>query len=262
MNNLPVLMYHAVSRLPGRLRRLGVPPQLLAEQLTRLRSEGYALVGLTEALETAAYDPTRAVVALTFDDAYSDFLDHAVPILQALDARATLYVPSAHVGDRAAWLGASAAVMPRLLDWDELRDCTASGTVEIGSHSHTHAQLDTLSAAALDQELVHSRDLLEARLEVEIRSFCYPHGYHSQAVRAAVQACGYDNACEVGRRLRSPQHRWSLSRLAVGPSDAPARVLANVRRGGPVVVPTVKRALQPTWRQVRRRSVDRRPAAS
>ena len=126
-----------------------------------------------------------------------------------------------------------------------MRDCVGAGCVEIGSHSHTHSQLDTLSVGELHAEVVHSKMLLEEGLQVPVRSFCYPHGYHSSPVREAVRDAAYDNACEVGRRLRTAQHRWDISRLAVEPTHAPERVLSDVGSGGPVIVPRAKRALQP-----------------
>ena len=251
MKLFPVLMYHSISRVSGPLRKLGVSPGLLAEQLGLLRSHGYELMGLTEALALTATDPSRAVVALTFDDGYRDFLDAAVPALEAVGARATLYVPTMFIGGPACWLGADAHSLPPLLSWSELRDCVDAGCVEIGSHSHTHSHLDTLSVGELHAEVVQSKMLLEDGLQVPVRSFCYPHGYHSRPVREAVRDAPYDNACEVGRRLRTAQHRWSISRLAVEPLHAPKRVLSDVGSGGPVIVPRAKRALQPAWRRVR-----------
>lgn len=251
MKLLPVLMYHSVSRASGPLRKLGVSPELLADQLGLLCSEGYELVGLTEALELTATDPFRPVVALTFDDGYRDFLKAAVPVLKAANARATLYVPTKFIGGEASWLGAQAHTLPPLLSWGELRDCVSTGCVEVGSHSHTHAHLDTLSSRQLHAEVTQSKRLLEDGLQVPIRSFCYPHGYHSHPVREAVRRAEYDNACEVGRRLRTASHRWAISRLAVEPRHRPKRVLSDVASGGPVVVPRAKRALQPAWRQIR-----------
>jgi peptidoglycan/xylan/chitin deacetylase (PgdA/CDA1 family) len=258
MKVFPVLMYHSISRASGPLRKLGVSPGLLADQLGLLRSHGYELMGLTEALALAATNPSRAVVALTFDDGYRDFLDAAVPVLEAVGARATLYVPTMFIGGPASWLGADAHSLPPLLSWSELRDCVGTGRVEIGSHSHTHSHLDTLLASELHAEVVHSKKLLEDGLHVPVTSFCYPHGYHSRPVREAVRDAAYDNACEVGRRLRTAEHRWNISRLAVEPMDTPKRVLSDVGSGGPVIVPRAKRALQPAWRRVRRHSARKR----
>jgi peptidoglycan/xylan/chitin deacetylase (PgdA/CDA1 family) len=254
-------MYHSVSRLSGPLRKLGVSWQLLADQLELLRGHGYELVGLTEAVQLAERDPSRLVVALTFDDGYRDFLEVAVPVLRTVGARASLYVPTRYVGGDASWLGAEARSLPPLLSWTELQECVDAGCVEIGSHGHTHAHLDTLGIDELPGEVAGSKALLEDRLQVPVKSFCYPHGYHSRSVREAVRDAEYDNACEVGRRLRTARHRFSISRLAVEPLHAPARMLRDVGSGGPIVVPYAKRALQPAWRRVRLyRSPRRSPA--
>lgn len=247
---LPVLMYHAVSPVGGGLRRLGVPAALLEEQLGALARAGYIMTGLSEALRLASLGQ-RDLVALTFDDGYVDFLHLAVPILRRLDARATLYVPTGFVGCRAGWLGRSQWQLPRLLTYRELRECLETGIVEIGSHGHSHRPLDAVPIRDLEFEIDGSRRILENALEAPIKSFCYPHGYHASSVRLEVQRAGYDNACEVGRRLRSPRHRWEISRLSVEPKHDADRVLADVGGGGPIVVPAVKRALAPSWRQAR-----------
>jgi peptidoglycan/xylan/chitin deacetylase (PgdA/CDA1 family) len=252
MTPFPVLMYHSLSRGSGVWRNPRVAAARLADQLELFRSLGYELAGLTEALAFRARDPSRAVVALTFDDGYRDFLDAALPVLDAVGARATLYIPTMYIGSAAYWLGAEARSLPRLLSWPELQECVDAGCVEIGSHSHSHSHLDTLSVDALGAEVVRSKLLLEDGLQVPVSSFCYPHGYHSRAVREAVRGADYDNACEVGRHLRAARHRWSISRLAVEPSHAPSRVARDMASGGPIVLPGAKRALQPAWRTVRR----------
>lgn len=260
MGGLPVLMYHAVADLRHtRWPHLGVPPHLLDEQLGALREAGLVLTGLTEALRRRAEDPAAPVLALTFDDAYDDFALHGHPVLARHGAGSTLYVPTAHVGSVAGWLGPAGAGMPPLLGWPELAALAADG-VEIGSHSHSHPQLDLLEGGALQREVVQSRELLQERLDAPVASFCYPHGYHSAAVRAAVAGAGYDNACEVGRRTRPVAgRRFAISRLAVGPADTPERLLRAVLSGGPRLEPLVKSVLTRPWRAVRRADHWRRP---
>jgi peptidoglycan/xylan/chitin deacetylase (PgdA/CDA1 family) len=248
---LPVLMYHSISQGQGRLRRMSVSPQLLAEQLWALRARGYELTGLSDALDLAARYPRAPVVALTFDDGFADFLYSALPVLQEVGARATLYVPTQYIGERPRWLGTRGVPEAPLLSWDELRECVRSECVEVGSHSHSHRHLDTLPTVAVRAEVVRSKHILEDGLRHPVTSFCYPHGYHSPRVRTVVREAGYENACEVGRSVRSAAYTWRISRLAVEARHAPARVLRDVAGNGPLVLPSAKRALQPAWRCVR-----------
>jgi peptidoglycan/xylan/chitin deacetylase (PgdA/CDA1 family) len=242
-------MYHAVTPVDGRLRRLGLADGLLHAQLTAIDKAGFALLGLTEALD--AWTKGDKVVALTFDDAYADFLATALPTLEAIGAKATVYVPTDHVGANARWLGSDQYGLPPVMSYVELRNCVESGLVEVGSHGHKHVPLDTLSPSDVSDELQRSKSLLESNLGITVRSLCYPHGYHSRMVRDAARLAGYDNACEVGRRLRSGSHRFAISRLAVSPHQAPDLLLKHIRNGGPRLVPAAKRMAQPAWRQVR-----------
>ena len=235
---LPVLMYHSVSTVDGRLRGLAVPPRRLREQLDALAAAGYALVGLTEALRRNG----TQTVAVTFDDGYVDFLE-GLDVLREVGATATLYVNPGHVGTRMA--------LGPLLSWDQIRDVAGAG-VEIGNHSLVHHPLDVLPEALLDKEIRESTARLADELGGPARSFAYPHGYHSARVRAAVARYGYDNACEVGRRLyRTGAGRFAVPRLQVTPDHDGAATVALVRTGGPPLVPAAKRAAQPAWRAVR-----------
>jgi peptidoglycan/xylan/chitin deacetylase (PgdA/CDA1 family) len=77
---------------------LQVQPDFLDYCLERVRDLGIDIVSLDEALERlAAPQKGRPFVVLTFDDAYRDNLQHALPVLQAHEAPFTLYVPTAFV---------------------------------------------------------------------------------------------------------------------------------------------------------------------
>jgi len=242
-------MYHSIATRPG--DDFSVPPERLAEQLGALRAAGFALIGLTEALERRAGGDRRRVVALTFDDGYLDFLTAGLPVLADAGATATLYPAVAHLGGPATWLGPAAASHP-LLRWDQLAEVADAG-VEIGSHGLEHRPLDVRGRDEVGHEVTASRDRLAQRLGRPVRSFCYPHGYHDRAVREAVRAAGYDNACEIGHRRHRPDgDRFAVSRFKATPGlDGPA-VVDLVRGGGPRLVPAAKRLAGPAWRLTRR----------
>jgi len=249
---MPALMYHSVSSVDGPLRDLAVPPARLAEQLAALTAAGYRLVGLSEALDLPDQGSTDKLVAVTFDDGYRDFLTAAVPALAAAGARATLYASVGHLGGQAGWLGPDAGAFGPMLTWDELAEVAAAG-VEIGNHSLIHHPLDVLPPAQLREEIVRSHDELEQRLQVEARSFAYPHGYNGHRVRDEVRAAGHDNATEVGRRLHSPQERrFAVPRLQPTPDHTGADLVALAEGGGSPLVPKLKQLAQPGWRVVRK----------
>lgn len=247
---LPVLMYHSVSAAGG---ALAVPPKLLADQLSALRDAGYELTGLTEALDRLAAGSTDRLLAVTFDDGYRNFLTAGLPVLQETKTRATLYASTGHLGAHADWLGPAAADFGRMLTWDELAEVAQSGIVEIGNHSMVHHPLDVLPRSQLRREIRRSHEDLQQRLQVTMRSFAYPHGYHNRRVRDLVVATGYDSATEVGRRLHTPKRsRYAVPRLQPTPDHTGADLVALVSTGEPGLVPAAKRLAQPGWRLARR----------
>jgi peptidoglycan/xylan/chitin deacetylase (PgdA/CDA1 family) len=249
----PVLMYHSVSKVGGGpLRSLAVPPALLREQLVALTSSGYRLVGLTEAIDLRATGTPTHLVALTFDDGYVDFLTEGLSVLADVDASATLYMAVGHAGEPASWLGSRAAAFGPVMTWSQLREVASTG-VEIGNHSLIHHPLDVLSPAQLDREIADSRDRLTQEIQRPVRSFAYPHGYHSAEVRIAVARAGHDNACAIGRRLyRRADDPLAVPRLQPTPDQSGADLLNLVRTGGPTLLPRLRELAQPGWRITRR----------
>ena len=246
MARLPVLMYHAVPP-SGSGDALTVPLPLVVRQWKALRENGFRLLGLTEALAVKAEQAQARVVALTFDDGYADFL--AVPRLLAdHEARATLYLPTSHLGTDDRLI----ATAGRLLTWAEVADLPRD-VVEIGGHAHLHRPLDVLRRGDQMHEVLTCRRLLAERAGVEAASFCYPNGYHDARVRRAVAGAGFGNACTVGRRVaETTGDPFGLPRLQVMPQHDEAGVLDLVEHGEPGWVPQVKRAAQPGWRVARR----------
>ncbi|GIE94847.1 polysaccharide deacetylase family protein [Paractinoplanes rishiriensis] len=249
---MPALMYHSVSAVEGPMRDLAVPPGLLAEQLDALTEAGYRLVGLSEALDLLDAGSTDKLLAVTFDDGYRDFLTAGVPALRKAGAGATLYASVGHLGSQARWLGRWAPAFGPMLTWDELAEVAAAG-VEIGNHGMIHHPLDVLPSDQLRREVVRSHEELEQRLQLKVRSFAYPHGYHSRRVRGVVASTGHDNATEVGRRMHTPaEKRFAVPRFQPTPGHSGGDLVALVGAAETGLVSRLKQVAQPGWRLVRR----------
>ena len=221
----PVLMYHSISPSTGPdPHRLRVHPARLDRHLRLLRRLGLRGVSLTELVRAADRGAAAGLVGLTFDDGYTDFLEHAVPVLRRHGATGTVYAVAGLLGGTNDW---DPGPRFRLMDARQLRAVAAAGQ-EVGSHTLTHARLPGADAAVLDAEVGRSRHVLEDVLQTEVSSFCYPYGAYDDAAARAVRAAGYGNACVTGDY--HPGDRVTLPRCYVGPRDTRGHVAARLVR--------------------------------
>lgn len=122
----------------------------------------------------------------------------------------------------------------RLMDWQQLAALASAGH-EIGSHGLTHEILPQLDDRALESEVAESRRLIERRLDVPVRAFCYPNGDVDDRVVRAVQLAGYRSAVSVEPGVNEPAcdpyrlKRWFINedRLA-GPSGRASDTLLRM----------------------------------
>lgn len=191
-HDFPVLMYHRIIQDgPAGLAQWRTSPADFADQLAWLRDNGWqgvSLARMTKALHWNEPLPERCVM-LTFDDATRDFMDHALPLLHRHGFPATLFAPTAKVGQSADW-DIAHGDPASLLDWAEL-DALRHCDVAIASHGARHLPLTSLSTEAMIRELAGSKALLEARLGQEVNAIAYPFGDYDPFVRSLADQAGY-----------------------------------------------------------------------
>jgi len=96
---LRVLTYHRVAdpqQMPHQYPRVTVRPEMFEQHMRHISSQ-YQVVSMAEVLEavqSGAPLPERAVL-ITFDDAYRDFAENAMPVLRRYNLPVTLFVPTA-----------------------------------------------------------------------------------------------------------------------------------------------------------------------
>lgn len=202
---VPILMYHSIAtHASPSFRPFVLEPALFDEHLDYLAEHRYTTLTARECARLWSLGeplPPRPVV-LTFDDAYGDFYDAALPALVARSMCATLFVPTAYVGGRARWLADCAEEDRPILSWDALQEVASAG-VEVGAHSHTHPQMDLISPAAAREEINTSRVMIEDALGMAVGGFAYPYGYWNRGVRRAVRDAGLGYACQVSEATGS-----------------------------------------------------------
>lgn len=229
-----IVTYHAICEGPPPLCQA---PRKLEEQLELLAAAGFqaaSLASFVDALIAGEPLPRRAF-ALTFDDAYRDFADAALPILERRGVPATLFATASSQREQLPG-GLQAALLPL----ERLAELSERG-VEIGAHSVGHRDLTTLGDADLERELAHCREVLETHSGRPVPHFAYPFGRYDARVHAA-----------VGRVFRSAC-TTELARVADGADPlAIPRVDAHYL-GSPLLRSLLRRGHPDSYLRVRRR---------
>ncbi|GAB7187744.1 hypothetical protein ATKI12_7575 [Kitasatospora sp. Ki12] len=252
---VPVFLYHAVSDdPPGWIAPYTVRPRVLAEQLDRIADAGLAVVPLHRlvgALRGGPPVPDHCAV-LTFDDGFADFYWTVAPLLGERDLPATLFVTTGALHTPGHPADGSLLPPAAMLSWRQLANLDALG-VEIGGHTRTHPQLDTLPGRRLREEVYGCKSQLEDLLGHPVSSFAYPHGYSSAAVRRCVQKAGWTSACAVANAFSSScDEPLRIARLMVR-ADTPPELFRRWTQGtGAPVAPFPERLRTKGWRAYRR----------
>lgn len=197
------LMYHAIESPPlfHSHRGLYVEPSLLERQLGEFAAAGIPVIGLTD---WSAREPAAGRQAtVTFDDAFLDLRDNALPVLQKLDVTSVTYVVAGKLGGTNDWDAAARAQLCPLMDRADLLAWQAGGQ-EIGSHGMTHVHLTRVPLAQARAEIFDSRKKLEDVTGRAVRHFCYPYGDVNPAIRDLVGEAGYRTATTTERGINGP----------------------------------------------------------
>lgn len=181
---LPVLAYHHVGTpKPGSYEDLSVSPARFAQHVRWLHRRGYRSISPAEWVQWVRHGtplPPKPVI-LTFDDAFADIAEHALPVLQRYGFGATVFVPTDHIGGTNAWDEARGSAIHPLMSASQLREWADRG-IELGAHGRTHCDLAAVPPAVAAQELAASRRELAPIGGRAVTACAYPYGSYSDGV--------------------------------------------------------------------------------
>lgn len=132
-------------------------------------------------------------VCVTFDDAFANLLDNALPITRALDIPVTVFVPTACLGAPPSWPiapdhpDAGQPVMTRA----QIERLAADDLCRFGSHSATHPILPGLPIADVRSELVASKAALQQIVQRPVSDFAFPYGACDRRLIDEARSAGY-----------------------------------------------------------------------
>ena len=255
VSQVPILLYHSIAEYAEpRVARFFLPPRDFRRHMDYLAENRYRTMTLSllvDAWRSGSPLPDKSVV-LTFDDGFADFYTDAVPALLEHNFTATLYVATGFIAGKSGWLTSCGEGMRPMLSWQMLQEVSALG-FEVGSHSHSHPELDRCPTSTIAREITESKHVLEDRLGVSVRTFAYPFGFWNKRVRAIAANAGFQTAVQVaGLPYRRTDDVLTIPRLVVNrwttESDL-ADLLAARSSGASRAFSTSKRLI---WQSLRR----------
>lgn len=254
MTIIPILLYHSISDDPADwIAPYTVSPDAFARHLDLILESGRTPMSVSDLVDglTGRTVLPAAPVVVTVDDGFADFAA-AADQLTIRNIPSTLYVTTGALEGARDQMSGWVLPQAKMLAWSQLAELAESG-VEMGAHTHTHPQLDTMRATDAGREIRLSKLLLEDHLGREVSSFAYPHGFQSARLRHDVRAAGYTSACGVMDALSSNDDQaFCLARLTVRASTPHGEFATWLAGRGARVAPYPEALKTKAWRMFRR----------
>jgi len=198
---VPFLVYHALGPAPP-----GAPfPGLYVSygdfkaEMAWLHAHRYQAVTIDEVMKAWYHGGTLPAkpIVITFDNGYPEQVTFAP-----------------HVMAKYGWPGVLNEITENHLYPRQIRPIIHRGW-EVDSHSLTHPNLTTETAAGLWAQVHQSRVYLQKTFHIPSNSFCYPSSRYSAAVIAAVKRAGYTNAVTEGDAYATSADPYLLPRFEI-----------------------------------------------
>lgn len=233
---LPVLMYHKLSESVS--DGLTVTCAQFDQQLHYLREKGYRPLHFSDLIQLEKRkDPLPpGAIVITFDDAYTNFRDHALPILKKHGFTATLFLPVAFIGKTNIWDRGSEPILGAA----DLKMMANNDLVEMGLHSFLHRNYRDMAPEDIAEDLKNCRETLNYYGIPYFGVLAYPYGGHPgkdpdmrNPTAMLFEQEGIDYALRIGNRInRWPfRNRYELCRIDVRGTDTFCKFRIKVKKG-------------------------------
>jgi peptidoglycan/xylan/chitin deacetylase (PgdA/CDA1 family)/glycosyltransferase involved in cell wall biosynthesis len=221
---IPILMYHRFIEQESEkgIHGTWVTTRMFEKHLALIKHLGFETITFKDLHEkgfVSRLSPNKKFLIITADDGYKDNLTRMLPLLHKYGMKAVVYVVTNETHNRWDTDHPTAPdTKVELLSQDEIRVLAASGHIEIGGHTSTHAKLDELNPLEQRREIRENKARLEEILGHPIISFAYPYGNINESAKSEVQSAGYffAVATDSGPRVMH-KDSFQLRRIAVFP---------------------------------------------
>lgn len=202
---LPIIMYHGLMEKENRQNEYMIDPDYFEQDLKYLSAKGYNTVFLSELIEhfeNGAPLPENPVI-ITFDDGYLNNYTYAYPILKKYKAKAVISPIGLSADD--AENEEYRSPLWSQCTWEQLKEMSDSGLVEIQNHTYNLHKLTGSSKGAaaksgecyeeykkrLSIDLTTANNRIKEKIGKSPCAFIYPFGSKSESTEEIVRSLGF-----------------------------------------------------------------------
>ena len=226
-SELPIIMYHNVSKNPNLLGKYTISQKELEEDIIYLKEQGYSTIVVEDliAFEFNGISLPEKPIMLTFDDGYSNISKYVLPILEKYDCKAVVSVIGKYVEK-----SSENNYPDPYLNWTQINELIASGYVEIQNHTYSMHTIDNRQGCrimkgesyeeykeAILRDVGKLQQLMKEKTGYVPRAFTYPYGFSCEECNEILKEMGFLSTitCNVGiNSLRGNQDElYELKRV-------------------------------------------------
>ena len=228
-------MYHHVW--PGVADSLTITPEQLEEQFVYLQSNGYRTISVSSLVESIYSNhpiPEKTIV-LTFDDGYSNQINHVRPLLEKFGFCACLFL----IGEKVMTAtGQVNGIKESYLSVENI--CKADPDYfEFGLHGYSHHALDNMANEDFRKDIILNQQVFSAMNISVVPVFAYPYGSRSsdkekrRLAKKIMQECGIKAAFRIGNGSVSlpVKDPYELKRIDITGFDNIKRFRIKLEKG-------------------------------
>jgi peptidoglycan/xylan/chitin deacetylase (PgdA/CDA1 family) len=136
--------------------------------------------------------PGERYSGITFDDAFENVFDNAVPELVQRNIPAGIFVTTEILGKYADWWPDAAPERHERTAGERHLCRLPADLISLGSHTLTHPRMTLSSETEAKKEIFESRRRLEALLNCKVATFSFPFGAYNDKLVGWCREAGYE----------------------------------------------------------------------
>lgn len=156
--------------------------QELEKEFKYFKANNYKVVTVSkivEKLKNKEQIPNNWV-AFTIDDAYKSFYQNGLELFKKYNYPFTLFV----------YVEATQKKYPDFMTWDEIKESSKYGEIEL--HSYSHKQLVKLTNEEIIKDTNLALEIFEKNLGFKPKAYSYPYGEYDERVKNEIKNFGFE----------------------------------------------------------------------